>query len=94
MNSVVTQITQASNSFSATAQSVNEAATNIPDSVSVAQNLRVDGIPDTLDTFSNNLLNSSVSQSQQDTASKFNDLNTKNEGSLGLQSPNNNEFIT
>ncbi len=93
MNSVVTQITQASNSFSATAQSVNEAATNIPDSVAVAQNVRVDGIPDTLSGFSDNLLNSSVAQSTESTNRQFNDLNTKNEGSLGLPSPNNSAFI-
>ena len=93
MNNVVSQISQASTAFSATAQSVNEAATNIPDRVNVAQNLRVDGIPETLNDFSNNLLNSSVAQSTQQTAQQFNDLNTKNEGSLGLPSPNNNAFI-
>ena len=93
MNNVATQVTSATNQFASTAESINSAATNIPDSVSVAQNVRVDGIPDTLNDFSNNLLNSSVSQATQQTAQQFNDLNTKNEGSLGLPSPNNNAFI-
>lgn len=94
MNNVVNQISQASVAFSATAQSVQAAAINIPESVNVAQNVRVDGIPDTLNDFSNNLLNSSVAQSTQQTSKQFSDLNTKNEGSLGLPSPNNNQFIT
>lgn len=93
MNNLATTVSAASTNFANTASSINQAAENIPDSVNVAQNLRVDGIPDTLNDFSNNLLNSSVAENNKNTNKKFNDMNTKNEGSLGLPSPNDNQFL-
>jgi len=87
MNNVATQVTSATNQFASTAQSINSAALNIPDSVNVAQNVRVDGIPDTLNDFSNNLLNSSVSESRRQNQAVDTERNTRNEGADGLPPP-------
>lgn len=87
MNNVATQVTSATNQFASTAQSINSAALNIPDSVNVAQNVRVDGIPDTLNDFSNNLLNSSVAESRRQNQAVDTERNTRNEGADGLPPP-------
>lgn len=76
------------------ASSLNTATSSIPDMVNVSQNVSVNGIPDTLNDFGSTLLNSSVSQSNEVTQNKFNEMNRRNEGSLGMSSPNNNQFIS
>ena len=95
MTSVATQISNTSQSLASGAQSLNEAGTNIPTQITQQQRLTVDhaGIPQNIGAEFGRAADYAIGQADSRSAQQLNDLNTANEGSLGLPPPNNNSTI-
>ena len=95
MTNVATQISNTSQSLASGAQSLNEAGTNIPTQITQQQRLTVDhaGIPQNIGAEFGKAADYAIGQADSRSAQQLNDLNTANEGSLGLPPPNNNSTI-
>jgi hypothetical protein len=95
MTNVATQISNTSQSLASGAQSLNEAGTNIPTQITQQQRLTVDhaGIPQNIGAEFGKSADYAIGQADARSAQQLNDLNTANEGSLGLPPPNNNSTI-
>ena len=95
MTSVATQISNTSQSLASGAQSLNEAGTSIPTQITQQQRLTVDhaGIPQNIGAEFGRAADYAIGQADSRSAQQLNDLNTANEGSLGLPPPNNNSTI-
>jgi hypothetical protein len=74
---------------------LNEAGTNIPTQITQQQRLTVDhaGIPQNIGAEFGKSADYAIGQADARSAQQLNDLNTANEGSLGLPPPNNNSTI-